>query len=166
MTNVRNLALIVAAAVMSAGLMSTTASSAPMASPIVPARVQQTIRKRVDPVLAYIPTYLPAGYHFDQWAYSQTSLGVVFTRRRGQVPEVSFNVSRDPCPLSRAMRTIRSSGMTVYWSTTYEDAEAWSCVKRGNVRLLFLVGGPGDGLKTAPKAEALARMIVSAKRIS
>ncbi len=69
-------------------------------------------------------------------------------------------------PSVTATRIIRSGGMKVYWSTTYEDAEAWSCVKRGNVRLLFLVNGPGDGLKTAPKAEALARMIVSAKRIS
>lgn len=63
------------------------------------------------------------------------------------------------------MRTYRFSSFKVLWATTYSDAEAWRCVRRGNHRILFYASAPGYGSKSGPSSLALARVIGLARRI-
>jgi len=135
-------------------------------SPVVPLRAQQAIRLRVEPLLAYVPTSLPAGYHYARWMQARNSphgLTIWFGWRGARDPGLGFNVA-EGCPAFGAtMRTYRFGRVRVRWSTTNTDAQALRCLSRGNRRVYFSVSAPGYGLEGAPSARSLARMVASAR---
>jgi hypothetical protein len=116
----------------------------------------------MSPLFAFVPASVPAGYHYTGWMHSRngpTGLTISFTWRRSRYPGLGFSVSESPCPQVRGMRTYRFGSFKVQWSTTYSDAEAWRCVRRGSHRILFYASAPGYGLKSGPSSLALARVI-------
>ncbi|TML03450.1 MAG: hypothetical protein E6G36_09260 [Actinobacteria bacterium] len=135
-------------------------------SPAVPLRAQQAIRLRVEPLLAYVPSSLPAGYHYARWmeAHSRPrGLTIWFRWRRLRDPGLGFNVA-EGCPeFGEPMKTYRFGRVSVRWSTTYTDAQAWRCLTRGNRRFYVYVTAPGYGLGAAPPGRSLARVVASAR---
>ena len=135
-------------------------------SPVVPLHAQQAIRLRVEPLLAYVPTSLPAGYHYARWMHARNrphALTIWFRWRDARDPGLGFNVA-EGCPeFGATMKTYRFGRVSVRWSTTNTDAQGWRCLSRGNRRFYVYVSAPGYGLKGAPSARSLARVVASAR---
>jgi len=147
-----------------------SSSSAPHSGPVVPLRVQDRIKARVKPFLAYAPVSLPRGYHYLRWLHSRRgplALEIDFAWRGDRDPQLIFNVQdARRCPeMGRPMAIYRFGTVAVSWSTTYEDAQAWRCVARSNRRTFSYVSAPGNGSKKGPSGRALARMIGTAHPI-
>jgi hypothetical protein len=159
--------LLVIGLVAGGAALTTVTSYATASSPVVPLRVQQAIKKRVNPLFAYVPESIPPGYHYLQWIHSRGGLTIWFAWHRDRDPQLGFNVgNNNPCPSAAdPMRVFRFGGFKVYWSTTYEDAQAWRCVTRRHHRILVYVSAPGNGSKSGPSGLALARVIGSAHPI-
>ena len=102
-------------------------AAAATSSPAVPLRAQQAIRVRVEPLLAYVPSSLPAGYHYARWMQAHSrprGLTIWFRWRRLRDPGLGFNVA-EGCPeFGEPMKTYRFGRVSVRWSTTYTDAQA------------------------------------------
>jgi hypothetical protein len=155
--------LIVGLAVL--GIATGPAVSAP--SPAVPLAVQHAIKKRVSPLAAYLPSRVPAGYRYRTWQGSKSGFEIWFGQLAfGAGVAHSCSVGGSP------MKTFRLAGVNVFWSATYEDQQAWRCVRRGHVTILLQSGQsiPGDDGTNTPKtlrdALLLARLVASARPIA
>jgi hypothetical protein len=110
--------LLVIGLVAGGAALTTVTSSATASSPVVPLRVQQAIKKRVNPLFAYVPESIPPGYHYLQWIHSRGGLTIWFAWHRDRDPQLGFNVgNNNPCPSAAdPMRVFRFGGFKVYWS--------------------------------------------------
>ncbi len=118
--------------------------------------------KRYDPRLAYVPTRLPTGtdgygFYFGKWgvgaggelrrpkagdrARAGSGFGISFNQKGNSVPGlVAYWLGSGNCQSQgSAMHQFRLNGAAVNWSATYEDQEAWSCVRRGGTRFVVSV---------------------------
>jgi hypothetical protein len=55
--------------------------------------------------------------------------------------------------------------VTVGWSTTNTNAQAWRCLTNGGRKISFYVSAPGYMLAGAPTPRSLALMIASARAL-
>jgi hypothetical protein len=125
--------------------------------PIVPFAVQRLIKKRA-PLEAYIPTWLPTGWHY----YSYENLGrsgfdIYFAQYDGQ-PDLGLDAVRMPtlrsCTQGPGATTYRYGGVTVQSFRSHNDQEAWRCITHAGVHVLLTVhSGP-----TSPRLYSLVRM--------
>jgi hypothetical protein len=145
-------------------LATVSAGAATSASPAVPLTVQRAIRKRVTPLAAYLPSRVPAGYRYRTWQGSRSGFEIWFGQLAfGAGVAHSCSVGGSP------MKTFRIAGVNVFWSATYEDQQAWRCVRRGHVTILLQSGQsiPGDDGTNTPKtlrdALLLARLVAYAR---
>jgi hypothetical protein len=135
----------------------------------VPLSVQRAIKQQVRPLIAYVPTRVPAGWHYVGWAHRRQAplvLSIGFGWRRNRAPDIGFNVDGYGCDREvHPMKTFHFNGFKVFWSITYEDASAWRPARSGGRRLCFVASAPGYGSSDGPSALALARVIGSAQPI-
>ncbi len=139
-------------------------------SPALPQRVQRAIVKTF-PLLAYVPTELPAGYHYSEYfSSSQDDFGLSFTRPGGTPDDLGFRVRNAHCP-GGALHTFRVSGVRIRWGGTYEDQEAWRCFTRDHVPVIVSASRSifGDDSLNTPKrfhdALELARLVANVEHI-
>ncbi len=140
----------------------------PHYSAAVPVSVQETIA-RENPKLAYFPTRLPAGFQYASDDVSQYGFDLYFTG----AGQPSFGVGSGYCyPRGDAMHTFTLSGVSVSWSATYEDQQAWRCVNSGGTSVLIQatasVSGDDSLNNSIQRQDALnlATLVAYAKPIS
>ena len=92
---------------------------------IVPAPVQHQIEQKA-PLVAYVPTRLAIGWHYERWTH-QGALRIVFANKAGR--EIVFVASRfkGNCRAGMA-KSFQLAGNKVYWSHTPNEQQAWRCV--------------------------------------
>jgi hypothetical protein len=110
------------------------ASTALASSPPVPLTVQREIQQRVKPIYTWTPTFAPVGDRYARWgrASNGNGLSIFFNRRGGPTDDLIFNVAANgSCAknFGRPMKTFVFGGVKVHWSATYEDQQAWRCLK-------------------------------------
>jgi len=141
---------------------------AALRSPVVPVSVQDAISSSVEAQVAYVPTTSPAGYHYVRWMRARTrprALTILFRWHRSRYPGLGFTVA-EGCPkVGGAMRLFRFGRVSVRWSTTYTDAQAWRCVQRDGRQMSFYVSAPGYGLAGSPSPRSLALMVAGARAL-
>jgi hypothetical protein len=162
---------IVAIGVVAVTALLVPASAVPASSPPVPLFVQRAIKKQVRPLIAYVPTRLPAGWRYLRWGRPHTrhapvGMSIEFAWRQRREPDLYWGVAVQSCPRDMApMKTLHIHGFKVFWSTTYEDATAWICRRRNGHPLYFQATAPGYGAKEGPTALVLARFLGSTQPI-
>jgi hypothetical protein len=92
---------------------------------VVPAPVQHQIAQKA-PLVAYVPTRLAIGWHYEQWT-QQGALRIFFANTAGR--EIVFVASRfeGNCRAGMA-KSFQLAGNKVYWSQTATAQQAWRCV--------------------------------------
>lgn len=138
-----------------AGGSPTVISSAP-----VPSDVQQGVHDKYGS-LGFIPTQVPNGYGFRNWGGGATSFG--FTFGPDQTQEIQFGVDEVSCQSAgAAMQTFETNGVTVDWSATEEDQQAWRCVTVGGTDVLLIASRsvPGDVTLDTPAELQDAQQLV------
>jgi hypothetical protein len=93
----------------------------------VPARVRQEVQNQ-EGKIGFLPTQLPQGY-----SYKDSQLGgaggfdLFFSNPSGE--EIGFHVVKASCKSwGSTMHTFEANGLTVKWSATYQDQQAWRCL--------------------------------------
>jgi hypothetical protein len=132
----------------------------------VPASVEHLIAQR-HPTLGFVPTFAPSGYHYQRWRDRAQGFDITF--RRG-FPGLAFAVSRESCSaLGSPMRVYSVARVQVNWSATYEDQQAWRCLRRRGTNIVIVAARsiPGDdALDTRARrrrARELTRVVASAR---
>ena len=152
-----------------AGLWVVPSIAAGTASPAVPARVQRALA-RAHPTLAYVPTRLPAGYHYSTHVVGRTGFDVWFSKPGEAPDQLGYHVAQASCSL-RGEHTFRMNGITVFWSATYEDQQAWRCLRLAGRPVVVTASRsvPGDEALNTParrrRALDLVRLVVYLQRI-
>ena len=93
---------IVAIGVVAVATLSIPASAVPASSPPVPLFVQRAIKKQVRPLIAYVPTRLPAGWHYITWGRPHTrhapvAMSIGFAWRQRRAPDLYWDVAVQSC---------------------------------------------------------------------
>jgi hypothetical protein len=137
---------------------------------VIPQSVQREIEKSFGR-LAYVPTRLPPGYHYSQhFSYSPTDFGLSFNKRGDVHDQLGYTVREAHCP-GGTMRVFRVNALRIRWSGTYEDQQAWRCIKSGNASLIVSASRSisGDSALDTPKrvhdALVLARVVANIRHI-
>jgi hypothetical protein len=100
----------------------------------VPASVASQIHHRVGATFRWLPMLVPTGEVYGGWQRAPHGNGftIFFHSQGGSDDDLSFNVAPiDSCgrQFGSAMATFHLRGLSVHWSATYEDQQAWRCVK-------------------------------------
>jgi hypothetical protein len=161
-------ALSLAATVSACGSGSGPASNSSFSS-VLPQHVQRTIAKDA-PVIAYVPRWLPAGYRYSKHSLSGNESDLWFSKP-GETPDaLGLHVREAHCP-GGATHTFRVRGMTVSWSGTYEDQQAWRCFTHDATPLVISASRSisGDSALDTPQrrqdALLLARLAANTEHI-
>ncbi len=140
----------------------------PHYSAAIPVSVQETIA-RENPQLAYFPTRLPPGY---EYAYEENVSPAGFDLYFTGIGQPSFGVVSAFCYTEEsAMHTFALNGVSVFWSATYEDQQAWRCVDTGGTNVLIQASASvsgDDSLDTSLRRQdalALATLVAYAKPV-
>jgi len=149
-------------------------SSGSALSPVLPQSSQHAIAKE-NPLLAYVPTALPAGDHYSgRFSNVHDEVGLTFAGPTGSHRGFTFGaeqLSHSPCPALGTMHVFALNGVRVRWSGTFVDQQAWRCIERGGVtaRIFAARSIAGDDSLGTPKARAdaleLARIVAGATYI-
>jgi hypothetical protein len=136
----------------------------------VPVAVQQAIKRQVNPVYVLIPAFVPPGERYERWTTHQGSGLQIWFQRDGAAKKIGFSVSLIGSCLGPGFgptRTFTFGGVKVYWSGTYEDQQAWRCIKSrvGPTVLMATQSIPG-AQEGSHWARDLARVVASAHRIA
>jgi hypothetical protein len=89
---------------------------------LVPAPVQQQIAAQA-PLVAYVPSRLPAGWRFSTWTTTGSMLEIDFRRTGGGTVQYFVTPYRGACSAG----SLGSSGGT-FWARTVTRLSAWRCV--------------------------------------
>jgi hypothetical protein len=125
------------------------------------------------PRFAYVPTRLPAGYHYSDYTLSRYGFDAWFSKA-GETPnQLGYHVVvKARCAaMGSAMHSFTMNGVTVSWSATYEDQQAWRCVTRDHVPFVVSASRSiaGDDVlttrKTRDDARDLVRLVAYTKQI-
>ena len=138
----------------------------------VPYRIQRTI-VHADPMVAYIPTRLPAGYRSAKYASDRRGFGIWFNNPVRSPNDLGYDVLVAACSTAgRPMHTFISlNGVRVRWSATYEDQHAWRCLTRDGMAVILTASRSvaGDDSLITPRqrhdALDLVRLIASSERL-
>jgi hypothetical protein len=142
-------------------LVALVAATASATAPVVPRYVQQGIDERYRPELRYLPTRLPTGFQYAKWRAYRLGFDIYFKRGRDGLPLLGFHVLVTSCAnFGGQQRTLRIGGVTVFWSATHEDQQAWRCLSAGRLHFVVSSSSVGNDL-SIPK---LARLVVFARR--
>jgi hypothetical protein len=113
--------------------------------------------------MAYLPTRVPSGETYLNWAHGPTGYDIHF---RGKQTDVTFTVVRVACSSEgTTMHTFRINSHAVEWSTTETDQQTWLCkTDRGKPFVVQASGtGYGDDLLRTTRglksARALANLV-------
>jgi hypothetical protein len=141
--------------------------------PVVPARVQVAVQRAADPLYRYLPSYAPPALRFRRLTSAGPTVGVELSGRSGS-RLVNFEVgpAAPPCVNSRAarssMHTFHFGAIAVYWSATFEDQQAWRCVKGadGTTTVILASESVYGAARWHDRVNAqLARIVASAARV-
>jgi hypothetical protein len=138
-------------------------------SPAVPYRVQRAITK-AHPLFADVPTRLPAGYHYAKYVGGRTGFDIWFSKPGEAPDQLGYHVMAASCA-RKGLHTFRMNGVTVFWSATYEDQQAWRCLRRARRSIVLTASRsvPGDEALNTPKrrrdALDLVRLVAYSQRI-
>jgi hypothetical protein len=140
-------------------------------SPVLPHNVQRAIVKKF-PRLAYVPTRLPAGYHYAGHYFGRTGFDPYFSKEGHGPGQLDYAVgplkSYTGVPLScaslpGATKTFTLNGVKVSWTANGGGDYAWRCFDN-----LFDVSAGRN--TAAPTAEvstaAMVQILAYLKRIS
>ncbi len=138
----------------------------------VPHRVQRQIA-RLHPRLAFVPTLLPPGYHYAKWIAGRGGFDISFDNPERTPNDLGYDVVKADCAAAgQAMKTFRMNGVNVSWSATYEDQQAWRCLKVGHTTLVLTASrsvAGDDALNTPSRrrdALDLVRLVAYVRRAS
>lgn len=143
--------------------------AAAVSGALVPASVLRAI-ERHNPQVAYVPTRLPAGYHFEAFQdYPSKGFDLYFGTTQ---PTLGFHAQPEPCSaMGPAVKSFRVNGFRVYWSATYADQQAWRCLRHGRTRIVLSSSQsiPGDDTTSTPAkrndALDLVRLVAYTRRL-
>jgi hypothetical protein len=123
---------------------------------VVPAPVQHQIAQKA-PLVAYVPTRLAIGWHYERWAH-QGALRIYFANKAGR--EIVFVAARfkGNCRAGFA-KSFQLAGNKAYWSQTATAQQAWRCVN--GVKLVVTTSLPPNRFADV----GLGRIAASGQRI-
>ena len=122
--------------VLVAGLLVASVSVA--ATPTVPVRSQQAIKKRTA-LYAYVPARIPLGFGYYRWSFTPQppALRIAFRNKAGW--EVAFTASPGAaCTGAGKEKSFQLDGNKVYWARTATEQHAWRCLLGRNGKLVRL----------------------------
>jgi hypothetical protein len=148
--------------------------------PVVPASTQDAIRHHVPSNVAYVPIQAPAGWRYVSWDSGRETpglfpqgkgLNIWFSETPSRTPVDGFHVyPEDRCSMKGAMKKYNLDGVSVGWSATYEDSQAWRCVTSAHSALVTILVS-GNGTNNDPpqvvnrRAKAMAEMVGTARPV-
>ena len=123
---------------------------------VVPAPVQHQIAQTA-PHVAYVPTRLAIGWHYERWT-REGALRIFFANKAGR--EIVFVASpfKGDCRAGMA-KSFQLAGNKVYWSQTATAQRAWRCVN--DMKLVVTTSLPPNRFADV----GLGRIAASGQRI-
>jgi hypothetical protein len=112
--------------------------------------------------IGFLPSHLPHGYSFHEWepggAYG---FNLYFSRPSGE--QIGFDVVRASCrSMGGSMHTFEANGVTVKWSATEEDQQAWRCLAVSGTQVVIeavrSISGD-DSLRTPQQRQDAEQMV-------
>jgi hypothetical protein len=105
-------------------------------APIVPPPAQATIAMRAG-ALAYVPTRIATGFHYQSWQFRTGLLRISFRNKAAW--EITFTASPQSgsCAAGKE-KSFQLDGNKVYWAHTATQQQAWRCVSGSNGRQVRL----------------------------
>jgi hypothetical protein len=138
----------------------------------VPVSVEHEIRDRVGATYRWLPMRVPTVEVYAGWKRAPHGKGftIFFDKPREQGDDLSFTVApirSCAAAFGPAMRTFHLHGVSVHWSATYEDQQAWRCIKSPTGTRFAIwtsQSHPGGDDSRSPRTLHLAEVVASAQQ--
>ncbi len=132
-------------------------------TPWIPKRVERAIEKTY-PSLAYAPAWLPSNYHFAGYLPARRTFQLAYSDN-SRIDALTWSVLRpSKASCDKPGIRYRLNGVTAKWEGTYPDQDAWRCIKRGTMRIMFdaATGVPGNDKLNTPRRRHAALVLAKA----